>query len=70
MISPVESDVSTDFEQLVPMQCRYSRVEWDMPARDHWWKPRKYLPRTPRDGSLKALWSAEGRPLCPIKKRT
>jgi len=54
--------------QLRPMVCRYACVPWDAPPRDHYWIEKKYLPRAPRDGTLKAIRSADGRPICPHQK--
>lgn len=53
---------------LRPMVCRYATIQWDGPPRDHYWNPKKYLPNAPRDGSLKAIRSSDGRPLCPHQK--
>lgn len=54
--------------ELRPMVCRYSAVQWDGPPRDHYWDKRVYLPKAPRDGTLKAVRSSDGRPLCPHQK--
>ena len=54
--------------RLLPLVCRHAAVQWDMPARDEYWQKAKYLPQARRDGSLKAIRSADGRPLCPHQK--